>query len=141
MIRGESMKKIFAITIVMVLSLVIVGCNNFDSNIKKVNASKINTYYTNDFIKEGAYRIEAKGQSAVVIVAPQDSVKSFSAKEDKKDIIFSYSTKNSKSKTLSIYKYCYIYKNTDKIDTVKIYKNGKESYFESCHVGDEEILN
>ena len=29
---------------------------------------------------------------------------------------------------------------TDKIDTVKIYKNGKESYFVSCNVGDEEIL-
>lgn len=110
------------------------------SNIEKISASKINTYYTNDFTKEGAYRIEAKGQSAVVIVAPQDSVKSFSAKEDKKDIVFSYSTKNSKSNVMSIYKYCYIYKNTDKIDTVKIYKNGKESYFVSCNVGDEEIL-
>lgn len=57
------------------------GCNNVDtkSNIKKVSASKVNTYYTNDFTKEGAYRIEAKGQSAVVIVAPQDSVKSISS--------------------------------------------------------------
>ena len=41
---------------------------------------------------------------------------------------------------MSIYKYSYIYKNTDIIDTVKIYKNGKESYFVSCNVGDEEIL-
>lgn len=39
------------------------GCNNVDtkSNIEKISASKINTYYTNDFTKEGAYRIEAKG--------------------------------------------------------------------------------
>lgn len=136
------MKRLLCIVLSVISIMLFAGCNNVDtkSNIKKVSASKINTYYTNDFTKEGTYRIEAKGQSAVVIVAPQDSVKSFSAKEDKKDIIFSYSTKNSKSNVMSIYKYCYIYKNTDKVDTVKIYKNGKESYFVSCNVGDEEIL-
>lgn len=118
------MKRLLCIVLAVISIMLFAGCNNVDtkSNIEKISASKINTYYTNDFTKEGAYRIEAKGQSAVVIVAPQDSVKSFSAKEDKKDIVFSYSTKNSKSNVMSIYKYCYIYKNTD-LRFIKMEKN------------------
>lgn len=58
------------------------------SNIEKISASKINTYYTNDFTKEGTYRIEAKGQSAVVIVAPQDSVKVLVLRKIKRYCIF-----------------------------------------------------
>lgn len=80
------MKRLLCIVLAVISIMLFAGCNNVDtkSNIEKISASKINTYYTNDFTKEGTYRIEAKGQSAVVIVAPQDSVKSFSAKEDKK---------------------------------------------------------